>query len=141
MKYFDGAPLPETAELVYENLDRMRGVDVFLKAMPAASVRQLMLGPTEIGAKEYNQVLITEGLMDSKPLYLTANTSTLYTIPSANLKETGPLVLEVPAGMRGAPWGTTPAPGPSARDQPIQRCPARPLGQRRQARNVRSRSG
>ena len=102
MKYFDGAPLPETAELVYENLDRMRGVDVFLKAMPAASVRQLMLGPAEIGAKEYNQVLITEGLMDSKPLYLTANTSTLYTIPSANLKETGPLVLEVPAGMLGA---------------------------------------
>ena len=85
MKYFDGAPLPETAELVYENLDRMRGVDVFLKAMPAASVRQLMLGPTEIGAKEYNQVLITEGLMDSKPLYLTFNTSTLYTIPSMNL--------------------------------------------------------
>jgi len=102
LKYFDGAPLPETAKLVYENLDRMRGVDVFLKAMPAASVRQLMLGPAEIGVKEYNQVLITEGLMDSKPLYLTANTSTLYTIPSLNLKETGPMVLEIPAGMLGA---------------------------------------
>jgi len=26
LKFTDGAPLPETAELVYENLDRMRGV-------------------------------------------------------------------------------------------------------------------
>ena len=31
LNFMDGAPLPETAELVYENLDRMRGVDVFLK--------------------------------------------------------------------------------------------------------------
>ena len=33
LNFTDGAPLPETAELVYENLDKMRGVDVFLKCM------------------------------------------------------------------------------------------------------------
>ena len=44
LKFTDGAPLPETAELVYENLDKMRGVDVFLKCMSAASVRQLIAG-------------------------------------------------------------------------------------------------
>jgi hypothetical protein len=60
LHFNDGAPLPETAELVYENLDRMRGVDVFLKAMPAASVRQLMLGPGAIGATDYHHVVITE---------------------------------------------------------------------------------
>ena len=49
LKFTDGAPLPETADLVYENLDRMRGVDVFLKCMPAASVRQLMLAPESLG--------------------------------------------------------------------------------------------
>ena len=38
LHFNDGAPLPETADLVYENLDRMRGVDVFLKAMPAEFV-------------------------------------------------------------------------------------------------------
>jgi hypothetical protein len=102
LKYLDGAPLPETAELVYENLDRMRGVDVFLKCMPAASVRQLMLGPKELGADAYNKVMITEDLMDSKPLFLTANTSTLYVAPSLNLKDTGPIVMEVPPGMLGA---------------------------------------
>jgi hypothetical protein len=102
LTFLDGAPSGETAELVYDNLDRMRGVDVFLKCIPAASVRQLMLGPGEIGVDEYNKVLITENLMDSKPLFLTANTSTLYATPSINMKETGPLVLAIPAGMLGA---------------------------------------
>ena len=102
LKFTDGAPLPETAELVYENLDRMRGVDVFLKCMPAASVRQLMLGPEVLGANAFNKVVLTEDLMDSKPLFLTANTSTLYVTPNLNLKETGPIVMEVPPGMLGA---------------------------------------
>jgi len=102
LKFIDGAPLPQTAETVYDNLDRMRGVDVFLKCMPAASVRQLMLGPGEIGAKDYNHVVITDNLMDSKPLFLTANTSTLYATPFLDLKATGPMVMEVPAGMLGA---------------------------------------
>ncbi|MFZ9030410.1 MAG: DUF1254 domain-containing protein [Robiginitalea sp.] len=102
LKFFDGAPLPETAKLVYDNLDRMRGVDVFLKCMPAASVRQLMLGPVEIGASDYHHVLITENLMDSKPLFLTANTSTLYATPFIDMKENGPMVLEIPVGMLGA---------------------------------------
>jgi hypothetical protein len=102
LNFMDGAPLPETVELVYENLDRMRGVDVFLKCMPAASVRQLMLGPESLGADDYNKVLIFDKLMDSKPLFLTGNTSTLYVLPTLNMKETGPMVLEVPPGMLGA---------------------------------------
>ncbi len=102
LKFIDGSPLPETAELVYENLDRMRGVDVFLKGMPAASLRQLMLGPEEIGADKYNKVMIMDNLMDSKPLFLTGNTSTLYVIPVINMKETGPMIFEVPPGMLGA---------------------------------------
>jgi len=93
LKFFDGAPLPETAELVYDNLDRMRGVDVFLKCMPAASVRQLMLGPEELGADDYYKVPIFDKLMDSKSLFLTGNTSTLYVLPSLNMKVTGPMVL------------------------------------------------
>jgi hypothetical protein len=102
LKFMDGAPLHETVELVYDNLDRMRGVDVFLKCMPAASVRQLMLAPESLGADDFNKVLIFDKLMDSKPYFLTGNTSTLYVLPSLNMKETGPMVLEVPPGMLGA---------------------------------------
>lgn len=102
LKFIDGAPLPETAELVYENLDRMRGVDVFLKCIPAASARQLMEGPKEVGQDKSHKVLIMDELSDSKPLYLTMNSSTLYTIPVLDLKTDGPTVLEIPAGMLGA---------------------------------------
>lgn len=102
LQFRDGVPDQKTASLVYENLDRMRAVDVFLKCMPAASIRHLMLGPEAIGTNALNKVLIFEELMDSKPLYLTGNTSTLYTFPHLNLKETGPTVLEVPPGMLGA---------------------------------------
>jgi hypothetical protein len=102
LNFMDGSPLPETVDLVYDNLDRMRGVDVFLKCMPAASVRQLMLGPEELGADDYYKVPIFDNLMDSKSLFLTGNTSTLYVLPSLNMKDTGPIVLEVPPGMLGA---------------------------------------
>ena len=41
LKFMDGAPLPETVQKVYDNLDRMRGVDAYLKGMPGASVDSL----------------------------------------------------------------------------------------------------
>jgi hypothetical protein len=98
----DGAPTAETAQKVYDNLDRMRGVDAFLKGMPAASVGALMDGPKSVGAVKSNQVLIMDKLMDSKPLFLTGNTSTLYVVPTLDLKADGPTVVEVPPGMLGA---------------------------------------
>lgn len=102
LKFVDGAPLPETSELVYENLDRMRGVDVFLKCIPAASLRGLIVGSESIGSNNLNKVMIMDELMDSKPLFLTGNTSTLYVTPNFDLKKHGPTVLEVPPGMLGA---------------------------------------
>jgi hypothetical protein len=103
LHFNDGAPLPETAELVYENLDRMRGVDVFLKAMPAASVRQLMLGPSEIGVSDYNHVMLQRRpdgfqttLFNSQYQHFVCNTLHL------NMKDLGPMVMEIPAGMLGA---------------------------------------
>ena len=102
LKFIDGAPLPETAQKAYDYLDTMRAVDVFLKGIPAASIAELIKGPKKIGAKSSSEVLIMDGLMNSKSIYLTANTSTLYVMPSLDLKIDGPTVLEVPPGMLGA---------------------------------------
>lgn len=44
LHFFDGAPTNETTQLVYDNLDRMRGVDAFLKGMPGASLQALIDG-------------------------------------------------------------------------------------------------
>jgi hypothetical protein len=102
LKFLDGAPTAETAKLVYENLDRMRGVDAFLKGMPAASVNKLIDSSKVLGASKTNQVVIMDKLMDSKPLFLTGNTSTLYALPVLDLKADGPTVVEVPPNMLGA---------------------------------------
>ena len=38
LKFVDGSPSKDTVELVYDNLDYMRGVETFLNGMPAASI-------------------------------------------------------------------------------------------------------
>ena len=101
LKYIDGAPLPETADKIYDYLDTMRGVDVFLKGMPAASIQGLMEGPRVIGQKASNQVVIFDKLADSKQYYLTTNTSTMYVFGQLDLKVDGPTVVDVPPGMLG----------------------------------------
>jgi hypothetical protein len=102
LRFRDGAPLPETAELVYDYLDRARGVEVFLNAMPGASVFALVKGPQALGVSRVGQVLLFDGLMDSASLFLTGNTSTLYACPVIDLRSDGPTVVEVPPGMLGA---------------------------------------
>ena len=38
LNFLDGAPYSDTAEKVYDELDRMRGVEAYLKGMPLASI-------------------------------------------------------------------------------------------------------
>lgn len=102
LRFNDGAPLPETAATVYDYLDRARGVDAFLKGMPAASLHMLIEGAHSLGAVEANQVVIFDRLMDAQSLFLTANSSTMYVMPDLDLERDGPTVVEVPPGTLGA---------------------------------------
>jgi hypothetical protein len=52
----------------------------------------------ELGAENSNQVVIFDDVMDSKPLFLTGNTSTVYASAFLNLEKDGPTVVEIPAG-------------------------------------------
>lgn len=101
LNFFDGTPTPETVQLVYDNLDRSRGVDAFLKGIQGASIRELIEGPKVIGANvKFNDIMIIE-LLNSKGIFLTGNTSTLYLAPVLDLKENGPMVVEAPPGLLG----------------------------------------
>ncbi|MCL7958739.1 MAG: DUF1254 domain-containing protein [marine benthic group bacterium] len=102
LEFFDGVPTDATVKTVYDHLDLMRGVDVFLRGLPAASMYRLRKGNEDAGADRPNKIAIFEGLMDSKSFYLTANTSTMYAFPFLDLKSDGPTVIEVPAGVLGA---------------------------------------
>jgi hypothetical protein len=98
LKFFDGMPDEATVEKAYENLDFMRGMDVFLNFIPATSVEGIRLGMVEMGATQSNHVLLFDTLMHSDPLFLTGNTDTVYASVMLNLDKDGPTVVEVPPG-------------------------------------------
>ncbi len=98
LEFFDGIPTKKTADLVYDYLDFSRAMETFLNGIPAASIEGLRLGAASLGAKNSNQVLYFDKLMDSKALFLTGNTSTVYASPFLDLKKDGPTVVEIPAG-------------------------------------------
>ncbi|MDQ3775631.1 MAG: DUF1254 domain-containing protein [Pseudomonadota bacterium] len=98
LKFVDGVPTAETTKTVYDHLDFLRGVEVFLNFIPAASMEGLRLGAIEHGATKSNQALLFDQLMDSNPLFLTGNTDTVYCLMFLDLEVDGPTVVEVPAG-------------------------------------------
>jgi hypothetical protein len=100
LNFFDGFPDDATVAKVYDNLDFERGVQAFLTAMPGASVYGLRDGLRSQGATDNQTVLIMEDLMDSKSLFLTANTETVYNMVWLDLKN-GPVVVESPPNILG----------------------------------------
>jgi hypothetical protein len=98
LEFFDGIPTKETAELVYDHLDFIRGVETFMHGIAATSMEGLRRGQAALGAKEAHHVLLFDELMDSTSLFLTGNGSTVYVLGFLDLEEDGPTVLEVPAG-------------------------------------------
>jgi hypothetical protein len=99
LKFFDGFPDDATVQKVYDNLDFQRGVQALLTAMPGASVYAIREGLRSQGANNHT-VLIMENLMDSKSLFLTPNTETVYNLMWLDLKD-GPLVIESPPNVLG----------------------------------------
>jgi hypothetical protein len=95
----DGFPDKATLEKVFDNLDFQRGVQSMLVTMPGASLVGMRRGLREFGPDNQTVVMFDE-LMDSKTLFLTANTTTIYNFAWLNTKK-GPLVIEMPPKVLG----------------------------------------
>ena len=94
LHFTDGAPSSATAELLYDHLDFMHGVEAFIGAFPGASLQAMHEGFKGLGVED-NAVLIYSDLMDSASLFLTANCDTIYFITFLDLSN-GPVVLSLP---------------------------------------------
>jgi len=99
LTFRDGFPDDATVQKVYDNLDFSRGVQVFLTAMPGASLVAMRHALREVGAVD-GTVAIAETLLDSKALWLTPNTDTVYAVSWIDLKK-GPVVIESPPETLG----------------------------------------
>ena len=99
LNFFDGLPDEATVQKAYDNLDFQRAVQVFLNAIPAASLYAMRTGFRTFGP-DNQTVLIAESLMDSRTLILTANSETVYNCIWLDTTN-GPLVVEVPPKVLG----------------------------------------
>jgi hypothetical protein len=99
LKFFDGLPDKATVEKVYDNLDFLRGIEVFLNTLSAASTLANIVGLKSVGCDNYCAVL-HENRVDAKTLLLTPNTQTATLWFFVDLKD-GPLVVETPPGVLG----------------------------------------
>ena len=101
LEFFDGVPTDATIDTVYDNLDRMRGVQAYLDNVGGVSIQSVLDGLGRAGADAPNKIALFAELMNSKTLVVTANTSTLYAYAGTNLAKDGPTVIEIPPGMLG----------------------------------------
>jgi hypothetical protein len=99
LKFTDCFPDNATVEKVFDNLDFQRGVQAYLTALPGVSIEAFRRSYSDFGPVN-RTVLISEQLLDSKSLFLTANTTTPYTVLYLSTKD-GPLVIEVPPEVLG----------------------------------------
>lgn len=98
LRFADGVPTKETTETLYDHLDFLRGVEVFLDCVPAASLEAMRRGVVEVAGDAAHKGAITDRLLDSNPLFLTGNTDTVYAIAVLDIERDGPTVIEVPPG-------------------------------------------
>ena len=63
LEFFDGVPVGDTVDKVYDNLDLMRGLAVYMGNQGAASLHAMRMGNAGIGADASNKFTITEQLL------------------------------------------------------------------------------
>ena len=99
LRFSDGLPDEGTVEKVYDNLDFQRGVQSVLTTMPAAAMHAVREGIRSFGP-DNETVVIFENLLDSKSLFLTPNTESVYALAWIDLRN-GPVVIESPPNTLG----------------------------------------
>jgi len=95
----DGVPDEKTTQLVYDNLDFQRAVQAYLNSIQIASMSAIRKGALEFGPAN-TTALLFENLMDSKALFLTPNTTSVYMMSWLEMTDE-PWVIETPPNVLG----------------------------------------
>lgn len=99
LRFEDGFPTEETAEMVWDQLDFQRAVEVMIMTTPTASLQGFRKGIQKWGP-DNETMIYWDGRLDSKGLLLTGNTTVVYTFMWIDLKD-GPMVMETPPHVLG----------------------------------------
>jgi hypothetical protein len=99
LQFVDGVPSSDTVETVYDHLDFVHGLNVYLDGFAGASTYAIWKGFQEAGVAD-NQILIFSELMGAESVFLTANADTVYYLGVVDLTS-GPMVVETPPQALG----------------------------------------
>jgi len=78
-----------------------RAVQTYLWALPALSMYGMKEGSEKVFGKGYNVLPIWKQRLNAKTLITTPNSDVIYALGYLDLKEDGPIVIEVPPGLQG----------------------------------------
>jgi hypothetical protein len=99
--YIESYPVKADINTLKQELLFERGVQAYLWALPAVSMYGMKEGSEKVFGKGYNVLPIFKERMSAKTLIPTPNSDLICALGYLDLKEDGPLVVEVPAGLEG----------------------------------------
>jgi hypothetical protein len=95
--YIDKKDTPRLLnELVFQ-----RAVQTYLWALPALNMYGMKEGSEKIFGRGYNVLPIFKERLNAETLITTPNSDVIYALGYLDLKEDGPIVIEVPPGLQG----------------------------------------
>ena len=99
--YIESYPLKADINTLKQELLFERGVQAYLWALPALNMYGMKEGSEKVFGKGYNILPIFKERLNSKTLIPTPNSDIICALGYLDLKEDGPLVVEVPPGLQG----------------------------------------
>ncbi len=93
-----GVPTGETAARLYDEMDFQRAVQCYLWGLPTVGMEELKQGVQRDTGVRNGDMAILQGYRDLS-VFLTPNLVTTYILALIDLAESGPVVMDYPAGM------------------------------------------
>ena len=99
--YIKSYPSKEDIGTLKQELLFERASQAYLWALPALNMYGMKEGSEKVFGKGYNVLPIFKERLNAKTLITTPNSDVIYALGYVDLKEDGPLVIEVPPGLQG----------------------------------------
>lgn len=101
LSFKDGYLAKEDVPALLNDLFFQRAVQTYLWALPALNMYGTKEGSEKVFGKGYNVLPIWKQRLNAKTLVTTPNSDVIYAMGYLDLKEDGPVVIEVPPGLQG----------------------------------------
>ena len=88
-------------QTLLDELFFQRAVQTYLWALPSLNMYGMKEGSEKVFGKGYNVLPIFKKRLNAKTLITTPNSDVIYALGYLDLKEDGPIVIEVPPGLQG----------------------------------------